>query len=130
MNITKQKIGLLAIILGVTAISAGSAFAYQGKVNEPGPNYTAERYEAMTKAFEEGDYSTWKNLVQNQGRVGQMITANNFATFVKAHDYAQKGDTAKAQELRNELGLGLHNGSGKDGEFKGMKNGTGRGYNR
>ena len=122
-------LGALALILGATALSAGTAFAYRGDPAVQGPNYSVERHTAMLNAFQNNDYQAWKGLMQNQGRVTQVITEANFVKFVEAHNLALQGKTAEAQKIREELGLGLRNGSGRTGGGM-MRNGMGRGFNR
>ncbi|MFA6458927.1 MAG: hypothetical protein WCV79_00835 [Candidatus Paceibacterota bacterium] len=130
MKITKLGLGALAIVLGVTAVTASSAMAYRGDPTVKGPNYSADRHTAMMKAFETKDYSAWKNLMQNKGRASQVITEVNFAKFAEAHNLALQGKTAEAQKIRQELGLGLQNGSSRNagGMMGGM--GMGRNFNR
>ena len=115
MKKTALGLGALALVLGVTAISAGSALAYRGDPTVKGPNYSTERHTAMLKAFENKDYTEWKNLMQNRGMATKVITETNFAKFVEAHNLALQGKTAEAQKIRQELGLGLQNGSGRKG---------------
>lgn len=121
MNKTKIGLGTLVLIIGTTAISAGSALAYRGNPAVAGPNYSADRHEAMLQAFEHKDYAAWKNLMQNRGRVTQVITETNFAKFAEAHKLALQGKAAEAQKIRAELGLGFGNGADM---------GMGRGFNR
>ena len=128
MNKTKKIVlglGTLALVLGVSGVITSEAYAYRGNPAVQGPNYSVERHTAMEKAFEANDYTAWKNLVQNQGRVTQVINKDNFAKFAEAHKLAEKGDLAGAQKIRQELGLGLNNGS-----MQGMMNGSGKGINR
>jgi hypothetical protein len=127
MKKTTLGLGALALVLGVTAISAGSALAYRGDPKVQGPNYSTERHTAMTKAFENKDYTAWKNLMQNRGIASKVITEANFAKFVEAHNLALQGKTVEAQKIRQELGLGLQNGSGRNGG--GMMGGMGMGRN-
>ena len=125
MNKTKKMIlglGMLGLVLGSFGLMTSSVSAYRGDVTVKGPNYSAEREVAMEKAFETNDYTAWKTLMQNRGRVTQVINKDNFAKFSEAHELAEKGDTAGAQKIRQELGLGLKNGSGQ-----GMKNNSGAG---
>ena len=126
MKKTTLGLGALALVLGITAISAGSALAYRGDPTVKGPNYSIERHMAMLKAFENKDYTAWKNLMQNRGMASQVITEANFTKFVEAHNLAIQGKTAEAQKIRQELGLGLQNGSGRNGGGMGM----GRNFNR
>ena len=120
------SLGALALILGSVGLFAGTVSAYQGDPNVKGPNYSVDRHEAMTKAFANKDYSAWKNLMQGRGRVTQVVNQDNFAKFAEAHQLALQGKTAEAQKIRQELGLGLHNGSGKASGGMGM----GRSANR
>ncbi len=129
MKKTTLGLGALALILGVVVVSTGSALAYRGDPTVKGPNYTAERHTAMRKAFENKDYTAWKNLMQNRGMATKVITEANFAKFVEAHNLVLQGKTVEAQKIREELGLGLQNGSGKSGAM-GMGRGMGRNFNR
>ncbi len=124
----KSTLGIGILVLGLGIISAGTAtvFAYQGNPSTLGPNYSVERHEAMTKAFVAKDYSAWKNLMQGRGRVTQVVNKDNFSKFAEAHALAEQGKTVEAQKIRQELGLGQHNGSGKSSN--GM--GRGKGLNR
>jgi hypothetical protein len=76
----------------------------------------------MENAFEAKDYTSWKNLMGDKGRVTQVINKDNFAKFAEAYELAEKGDLAGAQKIRQELGLGLKNGAGNN-----LGNGNGRG---
>ena len=67
----------------------------------------------MTKAFDSNDYNAWKELMGGRGRVSQVINEDNFARFAEAHRLALEGKTEEAAKIRQELGLGLQNGSGK-----------------
>lgn len=125
MNKTKKMIlglGMLGLVLGSFGLMTSSVSAYRGDVTVKGPNYSAEREIAMEKAFDTNDYTAWKTLMQNRGRVTQVINKDNFAKFSEAHELAEKGDTVGAQKIRQELGLGL-----KNGFSQGMKNNSGAG---
>jgi hypothetical protein len=67
----------------------------------------------MEKAFENNDYNAWKGMMDGKGRVTQVVNEKNFAQFAKAHELAQQGNTTEANKIREELGLGLQNGSGQ-----------------
>ncbi len=128
MNKTKKIVlglGTLALVLGVSGVVANSVYAYKGNPAVQGPNYSVERHTAMEKAFETNDYTAWKSLMQNQGRITQIVNKDNFAKFAEAHKLTEKGDIAGAQKIRRELGLGLNNGS-----IQNMRNVAGRGINR
>jgi hypothetical protein len=128
MNKTKKIVlglGVLTLVLGISGTMTNSASAYRGDPAVQGPSYTAERHALMEKAFETNDYTAWKALMANKGRVTQVINQDNFAKFAQAHSLAVKGDLTGAKEIRQELGLGLKNGSGT-----GMRNNQNKGMNR
>ncbi len=119
----KTTLGALIISLGVLGVSLGTVSAYRGDMTVKGPNYSPVRHEAMTKAFASKDYESWKKLMDGKGRVSQIVTKDNFAKFAEMHNLMQQGKVTEAQKIRQELGLGLHDGSGSG---KGM----GRGMHR
>lgn len=126
----------LALFLG--AVSGASA--YKGDPETQGPNYTPERHEAMTQAFDNNDFNAWSALMatnENKGRVVDMINEGNFQTFADAHKLALSGDTDGAKAKRAELGLGMKDGSGNgqgmksgQGRGQGLRNGSGRSMNQ
>lgn len=122
--------GVLALILGTMGVFASSALAYKGDATVKDSNYSAERHAAMEKAFESKDYDAWKNLMQGKGMIAQVINKDNFAKFAEAHELAEQGNMVEAQKIRQELGLDVHNGSGKEMGKKGMHKGIGRGMHR
>ena len=124
MNKKLIVLGATALVLGGLVFGASSARAYRGDPNVQGPNYTPERHEAMTKAFENKDYNAWKQLMQGKGRVVQVVNEGNFAEFAKMHKLMLEGKTEEAAKIRTSLGLGLKNGLGQ-----GQK-GCGRNVNR
>jgi len=101
-------VSLSALVLGVGIVSAGTVLAYKGNAAAVGPNYTADRHQAMTQAFANNDYNAWKNLMQGMGRFTNVINQQNFAKFAQAHKLTLEGKTAEAQQIRLELGLGLN----------------------
>jgi hypothetical protein len=121
MNKKTIVFGLATLALAGLVIAPKTVEAYRGDPSVKGPNYTAERHAAIEKAFENNDYTAWKNLMQNRGRVSQVINQSNFAKFAQAHELAEQGKIAEANKIRQELGLGLQNGSGM---------GMGRNWNR
>lgn len=115
----KITLGLSAglFMLGMV-ILAPTTSAYRGDPLNKGPNYSPERHEAMEKAFESKDYSAWVGLMSGRGRVTQVINESNFAKFAEAHELAEQGKIVEAQKIRQELGLGLHNGA-RQGRWNG-----------
>jgi hypothetical protein len=120
MKKTLLGLGAFALLLGTVGVSASTAFAYKGDPAVKGPNYSVERHAAMEKAFDQKDYTSWKNLMDGKGRASQIVTKENFAKFVEAHELAEQGKISEAQKIRQELGLGLKNGSGQKNGGKGM----------
>ena len=125
MNTKIAILSTTGLVLGGLLLTSGQAFAYRGDPAVKGPNYSEERHEAMIKIFENNDYAAWKELVQDRGRVTQVINEENFARFAEAHRLMLEGKNDEALKLREELGLGLRNGSGQ-----GMGRGYGRSLNR
>jgi len=118
MNKKTMLLGAMVLVLGGLVMFPGLIRAYQGDPNIQGPNCTAERHEAMTQAFENNDYSAWEEQMHGKGRVTQVVNEDNFARFAEAHRLASEGKTDEANQIRQELGLGLKNGSGR-GQYKG-----------
>ena len=120
----KIAAGISALLVAAGIMGSGMyASAYKGDPNVKGPNYTAERHEAMTKAFENNDYNAWKELMAGKGRVTQVVNEGNFSRFAEAHKLALEGKAEEAKEIRAELGLGLGNGNG-NGQGRGMGRGA------
>jgi len=118
---------------------AATASAYQGNYAEKGPEYSPERHEAMTKVFENKDYSAWKEMIAGRGRITEVINEDNFTKFIEAHRLGTAGDVAGADVIRKELGLRTSNGErvgagyGKgqgDRQGSGKMNSENRGQNR
>lgn len=126
MKNTRLTIGAAALAVIVTAGIAANTFAYHGDPSVTGPNYTAERHDAMETAFATGDYAAWKELMAGRGRVTQVVNEKNFAQFAKAHELAASGDLAGAATIRTGLGLGTGSkGQGRmGGQGQGMRNGA------
>ena len=105
-------LGVLGLaIAGAAAYSTG-VLAYRGDTSKTGPNYTPERHAQMEKAFENNNYSSWKNLMNGKGRVTEVINEGNFKRFSGMHKLMEEGKTDEANKIRQELGLGQGNGKG------------------
>ncbi len=129
----KNKKILSVFALGIIALLGVSLVAaYRGDYSVERPNYSPERHTQMEESFDGLDYSTWVALMTVDGRhprVVDVVTEDNFATFVKAHDAGKSSDVEKAAELRAQLGL--RNGNGlKDGTGFRKGNGERRGSRR
>lgn len=126
MNKNAILLGGTALILGGLIISPKIAEAYRGDSSIQGPDCTDERHEAMEQAFENNDYNAWKEQMQGRGRVTQVVNESNFARFAEAHKLAEEGETEEANQIRQELGLGLKDGSGQGQKGQGMGQGRNR----
>jgi hypothetical protein len=113
MNKNIKTLGSLTVILLAGVVFASQAMAYRGDPKVQGPNYTAERHEAMEKAFETGDYDAWKAQMAGRGRVLEVVNKSNFAEFARAHELAEAGKTDEANAIRTSLGLNKQDGSGQ-----------------
>jgi hypothetical protein len=123
---TKKIIVYSLILAGVGAATLATispAGAYRGDYSQKGPNYTAERHEAMEKAFNSNDYNAWKELMQGRGRASGIINQSNFAKFSQAHKLAEQGKIMEADAIRKELGL-------RSGDGRGTSYGRGMGMGR
>lgn len=127
MNKKALILGGTILTLGVLTFGTQKAYAYQGDPGVQGPNCSDERHEAMTQAFENYDYNAWKELMDGKGRVTEVITEENFARFVEAHNLALSGDIDGADAIRTELGLGTGEGY-RNGQ--GLRDGSGDGNGR
>ena len=110
------RLSILAVA-GAIIILPSTTDAYRGDPNVQGPNYSLERHTAMQNAFENHDFEAWKSLMQDMGkvRVVEVINADNFDRFVEAHELASQGKFEEAKTIRQELGLGLKDVSGRRG---------------
>lgn len=120
----KVIVGIIAIsALGVAAYSSASAFGWNGQ-GKPGPNYTPERHEQMTRAFESNDYQAWKNLMGERGPA-RFVTEEEFPKFSEMHKLMLEGKIEEANKIRQELGIGQGMGQ-RRGNGNGMMRGESR----
>ena len=77
--------------------------------------------EAVHEAIEGDDYDTWSRLSEDR-RIAEYIDTENWDTFRELHEAHKDGDTERAEELRDELGL-PERGEGK-GQGKGFRGGN------
>lgn len=112
---TITALSMFAIVGLILSISIASA--YRGDYPIEGPNCSDERHELMKQAFNTGDYDAWHTLMTQNDRhprVVDIVTEENFETFVQAHVAGENGDYETAAQLREEISL--NNGDGpRDG---------------
>jgi len=100
----KYIVGTLALVLlglGTTQYT----LAYMGDATQKGPNYTVEREAQITQAMNSLNYEAWKTLMNNRGRVTDVITKDNFGKFAESWKLAKAGKTTEADAIRKDLGL-------------------------
>jgi hypothetical protein len=93
-----------AFVIGLT-FSNPFASADQNGLWERGKGFSPEAKAKISEAIEKGDYANWKSLTDGKGRMGETITEENFPLLKELHNANQSGDTAKAEEIRKQLGL-------------------------
>jgi hypothetical protein len=101
-------LGLLFVI-GIASLI--TVFAYKGDPNIQGPNYDADVQAQMEAAIESGDYDAWialreENNLPMNGKIFQVINADNFDKYTALHNAMEDGDYETANTIRTELGLG------------------------
>lgn len=111
-------IALCGLIITTFTVSAVVS-ADEGESKEFAPKAHMENRGAMDQALESGDYETWKEFGGN-GRIADIITADNFDRFVEAHRLAKSGDMDGAKTIFDELGISTPEGKGF-GHFNGPK---------
>jgi len=121
-------LGMLAIFI-VSIASLGAVLAYRGNPDVVGPNYDAEVHEQLETAMDAGDYDAWvqirkDNNLPMQGRMFQVINADNFDKYVEMHKANLAGDTVKSDAIKAELGLGQGMQKHGNSQGKGMHKGT------
>jgi hypothetical protein len=113
MNNKILGLGIATLALGAIVMIPSVSDAYRGDASVKGPNYTVERHSAMEKALETNDYTAWQKLMEGRGNVTKVVNKDNFAKFAQIHKLTEEGKIAEAQKIRQELGLGTHNGAGQ-----------------
>ena len=116
-------LGILAIFV-VSIATIGAALAYRGNPDVNGPNYDAEVHEQLEAAIEAGDYNAWlqireDNNLPTRGKMFQVINADNFGKYAELHEANTAGDTARADTIKAELGLGQ--GMQRHGNIQGIQ---------
>ena len=114
---TKTILSLSALVLGLAAV-ATPALAYQGDPTTKGPNYSPERHQINTTAFEINDYQSWLKNMTGRGAT-RFVNQANFKEFTQAQLAAQKGDNSLLTAFRAKYGMGQRNGQGR-GQGRGL----------
>jgi len=115
------------MLIGLITIT-GFVSAYRGDYSVKSPYYNEERHDLIEDTFDALDYDAWYDLMtenERHPRIVDVVTEDNFETFVNAHNAAENGDYEKAAQLRAEFGLNDGNGP-KDGTGFGKRLNQGR----
>jgi hypothetical protein len=135
----KTSVGAFVVILVIGIVSLAGVIAYQGSPLTQGPRYDSAVHEQLEAAMAAGDYDAWLRIRQEnnlpmKGRVFQVVNKDNFDRYVAMHNANLAGDSATADAIRAELGLGqgMHGGKnrgsvGCDGTRCGTGTGAGAG---
>lgn len=119
-----------AAALGLALVGGGmSAYAADGDNNA---TQIQENREAIHQALEDGDYETWKSLIDERHaamdeKQEEMTSEETFNILQEAHELREAGDHEGARELLEEAGIdkpgkGMHGKKGKRGG-KGLMSG-------
>ena len=120
----KIWIAIVAVFV-ISAASLIAVMAYQGNPNVKGANYNTDVQAKLEAAIDSGNYDAWiqirkDNNLPMQGRMFQVINKDNFGKFAEMHNAMLSGDTAKADSIRAELGLGQGMGRNSQGSGSGQ----------
>ena len=75
----------------------------------------AERFsskQAVRGAIENSDFDAWVEAVESKPGITDIVTEENFETFVAMHEARQSGDLETAKQLAEELGIPAMQGKG------------------
>lgn len=100
-----KKSFLITGVVVLSLLAAGLAIGHGGDSSTANPDHSQDRHEAVEESFENNDYEAWSELMEGKDAT-RFVDEDNFDTFAEMHEAMEEGDTERAQELRQ--GLGLH----------------------
>ncbi len=106
----------IVIVFVISVASLIAVIAYKENPLAKGANYNTQVHEQLEAAMGAEDYDAWiqirkDNNLPMQGKIFQVINAENFDRYVAMHNAMLLGDTEIADSIRTELGLGQGAGS-------------------
>ena len=119
-TITKIISGTVAVMF-VGLIASSSVSAYRGDGSVQGPERSPERHSEIMEAMDGNDYEAWSKLMENRGRITEIVNEENFSKFVEIRKLDQEGEHEGANAIREELGLRIQDGARLE-RGKGMMN--------
>ena len=115
-------------VLSLSVLAVIPVFAANANKEARGSHFTPEHHEEIIEALDNGDYETWKSLMENSAhspKVMDVVTEDNFQTFIGIHALRKEGNFEGAKILAEESGIDF--GRGKDmkdcGKRRGKKHG-------
>lgn len=108
MTIYKKTLNTAMVVALILLFSPTMSLGWQGNPNIRGPYCSQERQQAVHKAIEEGDYSSWRALMERgpgRKRVLAVVNETNFPQFALAYRLAKDGRFDEADKIRSQLGL-------------------------
>ncbi len=105
MKKTTTTLGVVTLAVMIIGFGA-TAYAFQDDQTTPGTNCDHDRHQAMEQAFANLNYHDWVALMEDKGRVTEIVTQDTFAQFAQARALYMEGDTEGARALKQEIGLG------------------------
>lgn len=91
------------MMAGMTEDKFTEMQAHHAEMAEKRAERDASR-EALHDAIEAGDYDAWKNAVGDRP-IADVVTEDNWSTFVAMHEAEMSGDHETARQLADELGI-------------------------
>lgn len=102
----KYKQAALAIAFLTLVFSGGLTVGLARTEDRDGRNQ-GEKEEMILTSFENGDYDTWRRLLGQKGKISEVITKEEFQTFIEAREKARSGRYEEAiliaEKLENKL---------------------------
>lgn len=123
----KSKIILasaLLLILGLAGVAYKALAQENPGQSDPSYNFhgqMGQMHEQMEKAFENGDYKSWNDLVNKYGMGSMMrgiVSEENFPRFAEMHRLMWNGNYGEAREIGKGFGTPMM-GEGSRGNMMG-----------
>jgi hypothetical protein len=94
------KRAALAIAFLTLIFSGGMSAGVIGARAAGSSGYQEER---ILEIFENDDYDTWRRIVAKRNKLGEIVTREDFSTFIEARKAARDGEYEKAISIAEAL---------------------------
>jgi len=106
----KSKITSLiavAVLVGAIGILASGALAYGEGFDPKEKGFVGrnEHHQVIREAMDEGNYAKWQELTKDHPMAQKIDTIEKFNKLKEGHEAMKSGDTEKAKQIGEELGL-------------------------